>query len=423
VGASRNRIARVRGADVIVIAVEPGPRLAESGLARVTDRTHARVAARRAVRFGRIRARPGRGTACPGIVALVARRTRDRVVADANAGRTGVGLRARVAVDARRTVRLGRIRTAPGRGVAGPGIVARVARRTRDGVAADASARQTGVALGAGVPVVATGSIGRGHIGTRPGPRIAGGDVTGIARRAGHRVRADACAGLTGVRLGARVPVGARRAVRLGGVRADPGRGIAGPGIVALVARGTRHRVRADASTGLTGVGLGTRVAVGAGRAVRLGRIRADSGRGIARSGVVALVARRTGDGVAADAGAGLTRVGLGARVAVGAGRAVGLRRIRAGPGRCVACPDIVALVARGTRDRIAADAGAGLTRVGLGARVAVGARRAVRLGRIRAGAGRSVARPGVVALVARRARDRVAADASAGLAAVGLRA
>ena len=91
--------------------------------------------------------------------------------------------------------------------------------------------------------------------------------------------------------------------------------------------RGAGDRVRARARARLAGVGLRARVAVVARGAVRRGGVGARARRRVARARDVALVARGARHGVRARARAGLAGVGLRARVAVVAGRAVRSRR------------------------------------------------------------------------------------------------
>src|SRR5207247_1789933 len=74
-------------------------------------------------------------------------------------------------------------------------------------------------------------------------------------------------------------------------------------------------------------------------------------------------------------------------------------------------------------RDRVGARARPSLTRVGLRAGATVAARCPVGSVRIRAGAGRRVARAGDMTLIARRTRDRVGARARPGLTPVRLSA
>src|SRR5207245_7469700 len=99
---------------------------------------------------------------------------------------------------------------------------------------------------------------------------------------------------------------------------------------VALLRAGADDGVPPDAGAGLAGVGLGAGIAVVAGAAVRLGRVGACAVGRVTNTGVVALIERAADDGVRARTGARLAGVGLRARVAVRAGRAVGLLRVRA---------------------------------------------------------------------------------------------
>ena len=106
---------------------------------------------------------------------------------------------------------------------------------------------------------------------------------------------------------------------------------------------------RAHAS--LAGVGRGAKAVISvASHAVSLGRLRAEARGGRAGTDRVALILSRADNRVAADAGAASAHIGLGATVAVGAGRAVSLGRIRADTGR--AGTHIVALVQSRAHDR-----------------------------------------------------------------------
>jgi len=87
-----------------------------------------------------------------------------------------------------------------------------------------------------------------------------------------------------------------------------------------------------------------------------------------------------------------LTGIAARARIPVIARRPVRLGRVRAGARLRIARPREVALVGRRARDRAAARAGAGLAARRPGAGVAVVARGPVRLGRVRAGARRDAA-------------------------------
>src|SRR5207249_3465538 len=140
----------------------------------------------------------------------------------------------------------------------------------------------------------------------------------------------------------------------------------------------------ARAGPALAAVALCARVAVVARRAVGLRRVRELRRPSVTGTGHVALVLRRADEGIGARAGAALAGVALRARVAVVARRAVGLRGVRALPGRDVTGAGHVALVLRRADDGIGARAGAALAGVAQRARIAVGARRAVGLRRVR---------------------------------------
>ena len=86
----------------------------------------------------------------------------------------------------------------------------------------------------------------------------------------------------------------------------------------------------------------------------------------------MALVARRAGHGVGAHAGSRLTGIALRTGITVVTGRVVRLRWIRAHARRRIAGTGYVTLIARRARDRIRADAGSRLTRVALRTSIAV---------------------------------------------------
>src|SRR5262249_12482051 len=173
---------------------------------------------------------------------------------------------------------------------------------------------------------------------------------------------ADAAAGRARIADRAHVAVVAPRAVGGGRIRTDPARRIADARDVALIERRAHDRVATDTGSRLTRVGPGARVAVGAGAAIGLGGVRAGPRRRGAGSGHGALIGRRAHDGVGPDTRAGLTRVGARARVAVVARRPVRFDRIRAEPGGRCTCPGQMTLVGGGADDGVRADAGAPLT-------------------------------------------------------------
>src|SRR5438094_251865 len=236
---------------------------------------------------------------------------------------------------------------------------------------------------------------------------VADGLVAAVGRHARYRERPGARPGPAGVALRAGVAVVAGGAVGLRRVGARAGRGVAGAGDVALIGRGADDGIRAGARPGLTGVGPGAGAAVVAGGAIGVRGVGARAGRGVAGAGGVALVGRGADDGVRAGARPGLTGVGPGAGGAVVAGGAIGLRRVGARAGRGVAGAGDVALVGRGADDRVGAGARPGLAGIGLRAGVAVVARGAVGPGRVGAETRRGIAHTGIVALVGRGAGDR----------------
>src|SRR5207237_1144578 len=180
---------------------------------------------------------------------------------------------------------------------------------------------------------------------------------------------------------------------------------------------------RADANARVAAVRDRAGVPVVANGSLELHGVRAGAGRGVARPRVVALVLGSADDRVRAGAHSRLTDVGLRACVPVVARGAIGPSGVRAGAGGRVARPGVVTLVRRGADDGVAARAHAPLAGVGLRARVVVVAGAAVGLGGVRARAGTRVARPRVVTLVGCGADDGVPAHAHAALAGIRPRA
>ena len=99
------------------------------------------------------------------------------------------------------------------------------------------------------------------------------------------------------------------------------------------VGRRAAHARTGNAAPRLTAVALRAGVPIRAAAAVRLRRVRASPRRGIASTSHMALVERRAHDRIAADARAGLARIGARAGVAVVACGAVCDRRVRARAG------------------------------------------------------------------------------------------
>ncbi len=191
---------------------------------------------------------------------------------------------------------------------------------------------------------------------------------------------------------------------------------------MALIQCRTDDRIAAGTRSGLARIRLRARVAVIAGFAIgRIGIGTHTRGR-IAHAGFVALVGRRADDRIGARARTRLTRIGLRASIVIAASRTIG--DIRVGTRTCggVARSGDVALIERRADDRIGAIARAIGARIRLRTSIAVIACRAFRGLRIGAHARRRIARSGDVALIGRRADDRIGARARTGLAGIRLR-
>src|SRR5207302_1482105 len=177
----------------------------------------------------------------------------DRIRADAEAGRTGVSLRAGIAVAARGPLRLRRWLTLS-RCLVARAIVALI--REGGAVTGGATAHASAAAVGHGAEetIIAGRTVGLARVGAAAGRRgaaagrgSAGGRIVALAEGgADDGVRADAGAGLAGVGLGAGVSVRAVAAVRLGRVGAAAARGMAGARDVALIEGGADDGVRPD---------------------------------------------------------------------------------------------------------------------------------------------------------------------------------
>src|SRR5207247_1790145 len=149
------------------------------------------------------------------------------------------------------------------------------------------------VGLRAGVAVVARRAVRLVGVGASAVAVAGAGLVALVGRRAGEG-RARAGPHRAGVVLGARGAVVARRPVRLVGVGAGAV-AVAGAGLVALVGRRAREG-RARARAARADVILCARGAVVAGRPVRLVGVGAGAV-AVAGAGLVALVGRRAGEG------------------------------------------------------------------------------------------------------------------------------
>src|SRR5581483_3001013 len=284
--------------------------------------------------------------------------------------------------------------------------------RCRAAAAEAAAERVRTLACVADAVAVVVGLIGIGDVWAQV-HRIA--DTVAVAV-AGRARLADA--GRAGVAVGAGVSVVARGPVGKSRRAALARRGIADPGRVAVVGSVARDLVVADADARRARVGRGACVAVVARRAVGARRIRAGAGRRIADACEVTGVGRLAHDRLGVDAGSRRADVRPRARVAAVADGAIGLRLHAALVRRLVAHRLVAGVaearaVARGAvADAVGAD-------VVDGAEEAVVTRRRVRDVLAAAGAVAHVVRADVVVARARargglelaRRRAAVAAD------------
>src|SRR5207247_375329 len=179
------------------------------------------VVAEAPVGLGGIRAGAGVRVARPGLVTLIRGGAEDRGTPLAGAVLAGVGPRAGVPVVAERAITLGGALTLRG-GLVADGAVACV------GVPRRPLAAVRRPVAGAVVALVACGAA--------------------VPRRpAAHAPRADVAHGAEGA-------IVARRTVRLRGVRARPGEGVTGPGVVTLIGGRAGDRIAASADAGLADV-------------------------------------------------------------------------------------------------------------------------------------------------------------------------
>jgi hypothetical protein len=246
--------------------------------------------------------------------------------------------------------------------------------------------------------------------------------VTLIARCACHRVGADTRTSLAGVCLSARIAIVARGAVGSCRIRAAGDR-IAGTGGVALIEGCACHRITATTNSGEANFADRAGITVGARRAVGSCRIRAGAVGRIAGAGRMTLIARRACDRIGTDTRTCLAGVCLGTSVAVVASRAVGSRRIGAGSVDRIAGASGVTLIERRACHRITATTNSGEASFADRAGITVGARRAVWSYRIGADTVGWIAGPSGVTLIARRACHWVGADTDAILTNIGLSA
>src|SRR5439155_9953824 len=236
--------------------------------------------------------------------------------ADAALARAGVGVVAVVAGGARRPVVRGGVGAGARRGVARARRVALVEGGAGDGVA-DAAPALAGVGLRAGVAVVARRPIGRGGDGAAARRGVACARRVALVEGGAGDGVADAAPALAGVGLRAGVAVVARRPIGRGGVGAAARRGVARARHVALIEGGAADRgLLADARiAGIRGARVVV-VATGGGRtdlAAGDGRVGAEAGAAGVRRTSVPVVAVGRSRTVWLDVEAALARVPAGA--------------------------------------------------------------------------------------------------------------
>jgi len=360
-----NSIACIRSARIAVVDGDRISGLAKPSATRIPAGACAGIATRSTVALGWVGTGPGSRVAAARDVTLIERGTHDRVIADTRTGLASVTLRARIPVGTDRAVGLDRVRTEAGRRAAAASHVTLVEGRADHRASADTRARLTHVRLRASVAVATSRAVTLCRIRADAGAGVAAARVVTLILRITHDRGPGAGARLTAIGLRTRVSVGAGRAIGQWGGRAHAGARVASAGSVTLVGGRTNHRTRAYTGPSLTAVALRTGVSVATGGSVRLLRVRAYPRRRVARADAVTLVLGGAGDRACPDATAGLTRVALGASVAVGAGAAVGLAWVRAHPRGGRTNADAVTLVLRGTYDRVGSHADPSLAAVG----------------------------------------------------------
>src|SRR5213078_3431269 len=254
---------RITGAGVVALILGGaddgvGARAA-AALAGVGLRAGVAVVVGGAVGLRRVRAEAARRITGAGVVALILGGADDGVGARAAAALAGVGLRAGVAVVAGGAVGLRRIRAEAARRIARPGVVALILGGADDGVRAGAAAALAGVGLRAAVAVIAGGAVGLGRIRALAAGGIAGADVVALVLGgADDGVRARAGAALAGVALRAGVAVVAGDPVRDRRVLTSRDRvaRVGGARVAVVARRRVRQRVR-DHEVGLRAAAVG----------------------------------------------------------------------------------------------------------------------------------------------------------------------
>lgn len=248
--------------------------------------------------FGRVIALTVHHVARAGDVAFIERHANDGHGRGARPHDAAISLGTRIAIITRAPVRLRRIRTHSGGGIAHTRILALISRHACDRIRARACAHHAGIRLRTRIPIITRRTIGFGRVGTHPRHRIARPRVVALVHghtRDGH-ARGARSRDAT-IRRGAVIAVVTRCSVGFGRIGAHPCRRITRPGVAALITRHTRDRIGAYACSSLTNIHLRAGIVVIAGRTIGSIRVRANAGARLAHSGdVTSILSRACGD-------------------------------------------------------------------------------------------------------------------------------
>ena len=201
--------------------------------------------------------------------------------------------------------------------------------RTYHGICSHTRASRARIRLRASIAVTAKRSIRFIWIGTHARHRTTNAHVVALIQcgtNNGHCTRASACDAR--IHLRAAIVVSAYRTVRLVRIRAHTRHRIARARNMALIQRCARHRVRPSARSCQTRIRLRTPIRVITRRTIRLVRIRAHARHRITRARNVALVQRGTRHRVCPRARTSRATIRLRASIAVIANGTSRLERI-----------------------------------------------------------------------------------------------
>ena len=287
-------------------------------LARVHLGAHVAIVARRPVGRRRIAARTRHGITNAYDMALIHCGTRDRVCPCARARLARIHLRAGIAVIASSSVSDCRIVTLTRRGVTGSRHMALILSHTRNRVCPGTAAHLARIGLRAAIAITARRPICRRRIVTLTRRRIARTCYVALIHRG---TRNGVCPGtrthLARIGLRTSIVITACSAIVGVGIAAHAGCRVTNTRNVALIQRHARHWVCPDARTRLARIGLRTAIAITARRPIGCRRIVTLTRRRITRTRHVALIHRHARHRVCPDARACLARIRLRTSIAV----------------------------------------------------------------------------------------------------------